>query len=282
MSTPLENSMYYPEFKPNTRRVLLSVNDLEIDRTYQRPPVLNGKMFDPKAMRDLEVANRNDGLKRKIVDGGHRWLMVIAAGYTHVWCCEWDSTGPEEEAQRFHRLNDMKNLSRNKRVNAKLVGCEPETVEAERIANMYGFSFSTNNKKFAANGKVKGQSACEKAYACSPAALACVFELVTRCWPCDDDAVSARWFNGLAGFVTQHVDDENFSLDRCVEVMKPTIQKPSERTPLGWFNRAKVTNTNWNIPDKMEETFREAYNEGLPPRLCLSDPKKRPRKGNAA
>jgi hypothetical protein len=92
------------------KRMLIDVDDLRIDDTYQRAPVDRkthlaiARGFSWVAFGVLAVMQRADG-KMYIVDGQQRWLAAKIRGEKRVPCSVMPSSGPKEEAAQFYLVN---------------------------------------------------------------------------------------------------------------------------------------------------------------------------------
>ena len=92
------------------RPLLLLVDDLEVDHSYQRPEVsefntlATAREFSWAAFGSVIVMERESG-RKFIVDGQQRWLAAKRRGIDKIPCLVFKSDGRDHEALAFCRLN---------------------------------------------------------------------------------------------------------------------------------------------------------------------------------
>lgn len=145
-----------------SRAVMVSVDKLNIDASYQRSGYINKSLvraishdFDEMLFGILTVGKRSDGTLW-VVDGMHRLLGAKDAGKASVLCVIFDSSGAEHEAEVFYNLNTKRTgVNCISVYKALLTQREEVTVAIQRLLEQYGFGIGRNMGQFGAANAIR-------------------------------------------------------------------------------------------------------------------------------
>jgi hypothetical protein len=195
--------------KMGTRTV--AVSELQTDPSYQRDVKPKHKKivanFDPHSFGVPIIAEREDK-SLWIVDGLQRITAIRELGHTEVHVRVFRSEGAEHEAAVYKRVNlDRTKLTSQEEFKALLTAHDPvawaikETVESCRYRLMLGTRSRprardlTCFKTLISIHNTKG-----------PEALKFALNMLTRCWPGDQEGTQSSFLDGLATFYADNAE----------------------------------------------------------------------------
>lgn len=194
--------------KPVIKYMLITIDRLNIDGEYQRSidrerSILESKAktLKSEAFGVLDVARRPDG-SLWVVDGQRRLTMARAAGWTHVPCAIFRSTGKSYEAQTFRIINkERKGLTGVHLLHAQVAAGDNEAKEIIGCLAEYGLELDVSNQ--ATYPKIRSAAYLGRAWRAGV--------LEDLCWIISqfredealvkNKAVSAYTFNAVAEFL---------------------------------------------------------------------------------
>ena len=210
------------EAKPDFQQ--LRVEDLKL-APYQR--ALNKKRiaqyaerYDPDIFGIILVSHRDGSYY--IVDGQHRVEVAKLLNFKTVWCQVIEGLTYEQEARKFHEINDRKvRLNANHKFHAKIEARDGTALNILNALNRFGFNYSKEGNEFNDNmitavGTIQ-KIHREQGYE----GLCLVLRLIKRAWNGDKEAMRSAMLKGLNTFVTNYDFDEDF----LVEVLETDMPK---------------------------------------------------------
>lgn len=136
----------------DTKERKVNKKDLNIDYTYQRPPIKTKirefkNNWDNIAAGSITVGERKDG-SLWIVDGQHRYMASLEReDVESLKCNVFSSSGQAEEALYFLKLNKNRKMpSALQQFNAGLVAKDPRCLKIEEISRTNGVLVRQHNK----------------------------------------------------------------------------------------------------------------------------------------
>jgi uncharacterized protein DUF6551 len=128
---------------------LLRLGELEVDTRFQRP--MNEarvkrmqSTFDPTLVGLLTVSARTGG-HYVLLDGQHRWMVLVNMGYTDALCEVLDNLTLEQEATIFHGRNVGRvRLGIGDYFRARLTAKEPTALAIMKLVTAAGFQIDLN------------------------------------------------------------------------------------------------------------------------------------------
>lgn len=238
------------------RRTLRS---LAIDARTQRATIPArvrslARRFDIDKVGILTVSVR-DGVAY-IVDGQHRYLAALEAGYADekVPCYVYHNLSEPEEAELFLALNDARAVSPLDRYEVGLVAGDPTCLGVQAILNRWGLTVS----RTCADGKVQCISKIMAMYERDPALLEVACAVIIKAWGTKRSALEQVIFGGMAQVLGRY----NGELDkaRLIERMAKYSGGPS-----ALIGHARGLKDFRNVPvtRAAAEIMVDAYNKGL-------------------
>jgi hypothetical protein len=219
----------------------IHVNDLHIDKTYQRDPSngnlekIGGDTFNPHALGVLKVCRRKKNKLYYVVDGQHRLVVVqqmLQDGddvSPYLLCEVLEGTTREEEADLFVLLNTNKPVTGNIRFRARLV-CKynPES-RIKDIVQDYGFELmflKPGNPRGIVNQNPKGlrgEGVMLKAYeAYGEDIFTLAVRILKDCYGKQHAARQGMFIYGLCYFISSQAVNER-SLNQVYKRLKGTL-----------------------------------------------------------
>lgn len=239
---------------------VVDVDSLRVDPTYQRGVRSKVKrivrQFDPDALGVLCVGERDDG-SLWVVDGLQRLTALKQLGIKTVRADVFASSGPEQEAAVFARLNrDRCALAPIELFNADLTSGDPTAASINYYATANGFTIPTKR----VSGK-RPEDRQSNELACTGTLLRAFkslgeqrFEVLVstlaQLWPGDPRRTQADIVGGLWAWFGRH--KENADVARLVDRLNGTTpQKLLYTASLGIGGRDA------NIADTIERIYRK-------------------------
>lgn len=217
------------ELRPDFQ--LIRVEDLYLapyQRMLNRKRILQyAERYDPDIFGIILVSYR-DG-KYWIVDGQHRVEVAKLRQISTVWCQVIEGLTYEQEAQKFHEINDRKvRLNANHKFHAKIEAQDEMAVKINKILDTYGFVYSKEGNESCEN-TITAVGTIQKIYKeHGEKGLSTVLRILRKAWGGDKESVRAAMLKGLNTFVTNYAYDEEFLIKILEKDLPQSIMSRSK------------------------------------------------------
>lgn len=253
---------------------MLKLDQLIVDARFQRPIQQSrveryNKQFDSKLVGLLTVSHRANG-KYVILDGQHRWMVLVERSYTEALCEVLEGLTFEQEASIFHGRNvGRTRLKPGDYFRARLAAKDPVALAINEIVTKAGYRIELQPDIHWHTGKggdpraIVSINAIERIFTAGK--LPDTLNTIKAAWP-DQPAffLKAELMLGVAAFLRLYPESHE---DRLVMM----LSKFSPHVILANANRGAAMGGRGTIWQHVVEDFRAIYNRHaqagrLPPR----------------
>jgi len=254
---------------------MLKLDQLIVDARFQRPIQQSRverytKQFDPKLVGLLTVSHRPNG-KYVILDGQHRWMVLVERSYTEALCEVLEDLTFEQEAAIFHGRNlSRARLKPGDYFRARLAAKDPVAMSINEIVNKAGYRIELNpqvqwhsSSGYSDPKAIVSIAAVERIY--GSGMLPATLSTIKAAWPSQPSFfMKTELLLGIAAFVRLYPETHE---DRLVNM----LSKFSPHVILANANRGAALGGRGSIWQHVAEDIRAIYNRHaqagrLPPR----------------
>lgn len=253
---------------------MLKLDQLIVDARFQRPIQQSRveryvKQFDPKLVGLLTVSHRANG-KYVLLDGQHRWMVLVERRYTEAMCEVLDGLTLEQEAAIFHGRNVGRvRLKPGDYFRARLAANDPVAKAIEEIVTKAGYRIELHPDIYWHTGKggdpkaIVSINAIERIF--NTGKLPDTLGTIKAAWPSQPSFfLKAELLLGVAAFLRLYPESHE---DRLITM----LSKYSPHVILANANRGSAMGGRGTIWQHVVEDMRAIYNRNaqagrLPPR----------------
>jgi uncharacterized protein DUF6551 len=254
---------------------MLKLEQLIVDARFQRPIQQSRverytKQFEPKLVGLLTVSLRANG-KYVILDGQHRWMVLVERGYTEALCEVLTGLTFEQEAAIFHGRNISRTrLKPGDYFRARLAANDPIAKAINEIVTKAGYRMELqpqihwhSSSGYSDPNAIVSISAVERIF--NTGMLPNTLNTIKAAWPSQPSFfLKAELMLGMAAFLRLYPESHE---DRLTDM----LSKFSPHVILANANRGAATGGRGTIWQHVVEDVRSIYNRNarggrLPPR----------------
>jgi len=254
----------------NARFVEIPVNDLFVDKKYQRElnevavkrMVANydTNLFEPPTINDRSEWDGYKGPRFTLIDGQHRKAVAKKMGFTTI-TCRVVSVHPEMEANLFVELNRQRIwLAPIAAWKAELTAGNPAAVEIKACLDARGLRVMNQNEKTRENANsVAAISSMKKIYARGgTVGLGRTLDVVLTTWDEDEGSrFNGNLLTGIHKFISKNPKVDIEKLGQKLSRLTPTqlLAKSSAR----YYAWKSLGTTHKGVVDAIADEIGKAY-----------------------